>query len=484
MTCGIHQGGYLSLLKYVAFINSLLVELKESKLCCPLYKIPSSPLGYADDIAAASISKHNTEQVLNIVYAHSCKWRYDLNAKKSAIVVYGESPHENKRNKQYRSYNLGPNKVSEKVSYDHVGVKTCNGMNYIERTDDKISKARKALSAASALGIKKGGLSIRACNIIYWCLIVPILTYGAELWVLHQNDIEALEMFQRYAGRRIQRFPSRTPNETSFRGLGWMRLENYINAKKMIFVRTILIRENTCIYKKMFITRAHSFNEDICNASMNIHDSPIYDILRIATIFDMYGTVMNMVNNGYIYTKAQWKRMVWGRAWEIEDADWDFCTIFYNSMEKLRLTVGSTMYMSWWHISDIYQSMIGPCETMAKLVCCASALRSDDYRLKHTSYTTKSCTLCDQAAYECAEHMVMSCPYNDDLREHMFSELSNTDISAGQWSEVTPQDIYKVLLGGKIASIDFTDMIPVWCTAAKWVHKMYIRTLQDRAGIG
>ena len=32
MSCGIHQGGYLSLIKYIAFINSLLVELKDAKI--------------------------------------------------------------------------------------------------------------------------------------------------------------------------------------------------------------------------------------------------------------------------------------------------------------------------------------------------------------------------------------------------------------------------------------------------------------------
>ena len=52
--CGIHQGGYLSLVKYLAFINSLLATLKNSGLCCVLYYIPVYPLGYADDIATAT----------------------------------------------------------------------------------------------------------------------------------------------------------------------------------------------------------------------------------------------------------------------------------------------------------------------------------------------------------------------------------------------------------------------------------------------
>ena len=43
MRCGIHQGGYLSLVKYVAFINSLIEELRLSKLCCTISNIETTP---------------------------------------------------------------------------------------------------------------------------------------------------------------------------------------------------------------------------------------------------------------------------------------------------------------------------------------------------------------------------------------------------------------------------------------------------------
>ena len=57
MECGIHQGGYLSLLKYTAFIDPLLREIEESGIGCCISGIPTSPLGYADDIAAACLTK-------------------------------------------------------------------------------------------------------------------------------------------------------------------------------------------------------------------------------------------------------------------------------------------------------------------------------------------------------------------------------------------------------------------------------------------
>ena len=66
--CGIHQGGggggYLSLLKYTVFINSLPVSLRDSGLCAKIYNTPSTPLGYADDLAACCLSKRKTDAVM------------------------------------------------------------------------------------------------------------------------------------------------------------------------------------------------------------------------------------------------------------------------------------------------------------------------------------------------------------------------------------------------------------------------------------
>ena len=193
-----------------------------------------------------------------------------------------------------------------------------------------MSKGRKALCAASALGIKNGGISMRACNIIFWNLIIPILTYGAELWVLKQTDIDTLDKFQRYAGKRIQRFPKSTPNETSFRGLGWMRLKDFIYAKKVIFIKTILIRSDDCIYKKVFKMRALVFNDDIPQGMENNFDSPIFDILSIAVIYGIYPIVMNCITNNHLYSKEKWKEIVWCRAWQI-----DFSSFSVNHLRQL-----------------------------------------------------------------------------------------------------------------------------------------------------
>ena len=114
MGCGIHQGGFLSLLKYAAFIDSLLLEIESSGYVRRISNVPASPVSYADDLSVCSFSKFNLDKVLRIVYNYSCKWRFYYNASKSAVMVYGESKSEHKKNSKYRNFTLGSQKIRVK----------------------------------------------------------------------------------------------------------------------------------------------------------------------------------------------------------------------------------------------------------------------------------------------------------------------------------------------------------------------------------
>ena len=200
--------------------------------------------------------------------------------------------------------------LKETNEYDHLGLKACTGGSYLNRTTDKIKKGRKTLNAASGIGLRQGGLTMKVCSFLFWSLIVPIVTFASELWVLKDEDINALDAFQRYAGRRVQRFPYHSPNETSFVGLGWMRMENYIAAKKLIFIRTIVAMDDN--------------DRGMCLA--NKYDSPLFNIFKMAMCFGILNEVMRMIYGLDIRSKRQWSNLIWKRAWLVEDDDWSFRT--------------------------------------------------------------------------------------------------------------------------------------------------------------
>ena len=178
--------------------------------------MPTSPIGYADDVAACTVTKRKMDRVMDEVYTHTCAWRYSFNAGKSAVLIFGETPRDRRIGSENRVFKLGKDRVKERLYYDHVGVKTCVlGDTYV-RTEEKILKARKKLNMATALGIKRGGLNMSTCNLIYWTVVIPTLWFGCEMWVVKRKDIEQLQAFQRYVARRLQRFHPRSINVTCF----------------------------------------------------------------------------------------------------------------------------------------------------------------------------------------------------------------------------------------------------------------------------
>ena len=194
------------------------------------------------------------------------RWRFDFNAGKSAVMVFGEDRKVNNINKTHRVFRLGQNGVKERDTYDHVGVKMGIFRDSTERIEEKISKGRKALNASTGLGIRKNGLTMGTCNCIFWQVVVPMVTFGSE-------DNELLLTFQRYAGKRVQRFPYRTPNFSSFYGIGWLKLTTYIKVKKMLFVLTILNMESDFIIREIFESRLVKFCDNVHVSRKNVFSS-------------------------------------------------------------------------------------------------------------------------------------------------------------------------------------------------------------------
>ena len=483
MSCGIHQGGYLSLLKYVAFINSLLVSLSNSGICCTVQGFKVSPLGYADDIASSSTSKQRVDRTLEMVLAHSKLWRYKFNADKSAVLVFGESTAEAKRNSKYREYRLGKERVKEKTSYDHLGLKSITTVNQSDRILEKVKKGRKVFNSASGLGLKPGGLTIRTCSLLFWSLIIPIVTYAAEMWLLGDNDVAILDAFQRYVGRRVQRFPPKSPNETSFSGLGWIRIELYVYIKKLLFVRTVAMLDDESIYKKIFIARSLQFDNNRDIGFENPNNSPCFDILKVAYLFQMYDDVMRMITGVVQYSKQMWRNLIWSRAWALENRDWAFRSEIFRASLTVKNLDNNVHYLIWWQLSDDNPAIIALCETMAKLVCKTSLLKADDYWLKNEVPSVRRCSECDMYRLEDARHIILECPAFQDIRTEMFHHISEIENRHGV-RITNREDILYYLLGKQCQDLTPEANLDFNLCCARYINKIYRTVLNRRTGIG
>ena len=485
MLCGIHQGGFLSLTKYITFINDLLVDLEKSDLCCTISRFPSSPAGYADDLATATISKHRTDRVHTIVYEYGNKWRFTFNAAKSAVMFFGEERKSCIENRKYRVFRLGKERVVEKETYDHVGVKMCLFAENTMRVEEKISKGRKTLNASTGLGIRKNGLNMITCNMIFWRVVVPTTTFGCEVWIMSERDEENLLNFQKYSGRRVQRFPQRSPSSSSFYGLGWLRLATYIRCKKLIFILTILKMDPTNIIRQIFGLRFATFCENPRNGRTNKYRSPIFDLLNVAISFGLFNVIQEMINGtSPIVSKTAWSKIIWERAWRLDDADWSASNFLFKDNDLLALTVGKTRYLSWWYISDMDYRYIKMCETMAKIICHTSRLKRDDFRLKGSPMSTRTCTMCNMYCIEDILHLLTQCPFYHEDRDNMYKEIFKECPNAAKSFEEYRGETPYFLLGRRIPLWEDNELLRLWCISGKAICHMYNKAVNTRTGVG
>ena len=89
---GVRQGAILSPLLYSIFVEELLDLLSNLGFGVRVNSIYIGAPMYADDLALIADSPQELQAMLNIVHSYAGKWRYNLNASKSFIMVFGESP--------------------------------------------------------------------------------------------------------------------------------------------------------------------------------------------------------------------------------------------------------------------------------------------------------------------------------------------------------------------------------------------------------
>ena len=92
--------------------------------------------------------------------------------------------------------------------------------------------------------------------------------------------------------------------------------------------------------------------------------------------------------------KRVWKKI----AWDHELTFWGIEHKMQKSLDMLSVVNPSSGYLTSCGVSNRYPTVINLCETMARLVCHASVLGTDDIRLKKLPPSSRTCRLCDVAS--------------------------------------------------------------------------------------
>ena len=144
--------------------------------------------------------------MLDITSNYALLWRYQFNASKSAVLVFGDP---RKRNHSSQQLLLGGDVIPECDTYSHLGILRSVLPLSVHRTTERCSSARSALFALNAVSSRFGCLHPCTSFKLYSSLCIPILLYGCKLWSLTKSEVTMLE---RVILRTIHGLPLRCPS--------------------------------------------------------------------------------------------------------------------------------------------------------------------------------------------------------------------------------------------------------------------------------
>ena len=159
-----------------------------------------------------------------------------------------------------------------------------------------------------------------------------------------------------------------------------------------------------------------------------------------------------------------------------------FCVI--KNLDMIGEVNAKCKYLTWWYLSGKCPTSMKACETVARLVCHASLLKTDDVRLKNLNRSERVCSLCDLYEDDNVRHLVMQCPKLQSERTAMFLELRN--VGDGYRARVLDNsgDILSILFERPSDALPIVQMDAFWLVSCKHVNNMYMRNIKLRKGIG
>jgi hypothetical protein len=275
---GVRQGCVVSPILFSIFVDGLARKIKESGLGVGIEAGEEDKLGllmYADDIVLIASNEKELQRMIDIVVGYSHKWRFELNHKKTEIVIFGgkgkkccfwlkaydkEGKWEGDKDDVNRvlaakkaveeaiktarekgateelvdeaanaaAAGLGMTQLKSVDKYTYLGLVIKKNRSWKDSKGKAINKARRCMAMSWGMGIHVGGLSTKAAVNAWKALIRPVMEYGAEVIQYSRNlsgKWDEAEKIQMQMGRRILGCSSTTSNAAVRGDLGWQSLK-------------------------------------------------------------------------------------------------------------------------------------------------------------------------------------------------------------------------------------------------------------------
>lgn len=227
--CGVRQGDSLSPVLFSLFLNDLeaflsfrendgiTIQLHSEEIS---FFIKIIVLLYADDTIVISDNETSFQKCLNDFLNYCDLWKLNINYTKTKVIVFGS-----KKNYKYR-FKMGETEIETVDQYKYLGVYFSKSGSFLNAKKHIAEQAKKAMYLLYTR-INNIDLPIDLQLKLFDHTVLPILTYGCEIWGFENTNI--LERIHTDFLRRITKSRKSTPLYMLYGELG--RYPLYINIK-------------------------------------------------------------------------------------------------------------------------------------------------------------------------------------------------------------------------------------------------------------
>ena len=134
---------------------------------------------WADDLVLTALDKHSLQILINILYDYCIEWGLTVNLSKTAVMVFNKSGKLLKESKTFLFGNINIPTVRE---YCYLGINFALTGSFRATQEQLKNKGLRAYFSLRKL-VDLNGLSTRAVLKLFNALIVPVLSYGCQVWL-------------------------------------------------------------------------------------------------------------------------------------------------------------------------------------------------------------------------------------------------------------------------------------------------------------
>ena len=415
----VRQGGVLSPWLYMLYINDLPGSLKLCEQGGRIGDLISCATLHADDVTLISPSVSGLQSLINIVEEYAFKWRYEINATKSKVLVFGgRRKQQNYPNET--TWKLNGKSILASTQEKHVGILLNTNLKSHDRTKEACRKGRNSLMSLLAIGTKGIGLNPINSATLLKSIVLPRSLYGAELWNnLSGNEITVLERMLCFCCKIIQNLDKRCRSDMCRSMLGFYQMKGQIDLRKLLFLGRIVWLPDRAMPKKIFKQRVLQFlvykgldNDD--DTQMGF----IPDIVKILQKYQLDDHWEKYIKTGFtefpIY--SSWKILIKKAVQTSEQREWLNRTENDEDFSLFKQVHSNTGQPSQiWKYAQRFPEQLDTCRSVAKFIT----------KTPTSFINIQLCCYCGKFYSDIYLHLAMECSKCFDEREKLWNDIIN-----------------------------------------------------------